>query len=405
MKFRNHIVIILIVAVFIIANISLLSFYNDVWWDSAVYIGMGKYIFGNSGLWEDSRPLVWPLILGFLWKIGFNIVLAGRILEIILGSLAIFMAYILGKKIFNKKIALLASLFLALSPTFFFFNGVLLTGIISTLFSLIGIYFLIQRKYMISGLLFGIAFMTRFLQLFVFVVVLLVAFIYLRKIKIENLIKLVIGFAAAIAPFLFFNHIMYNNELFPLFQQFLLSSNSGWFNFQPLSFYFIHLFKENFLYLLFVPGIILMLRKKNMNKIIIVSIFLMFFIFFNIIKQKEMRFLILLFPYMYLLMSYSVFFIVDKLKNQYAQKIIFIIVGISLIFSLINISALYKNDLNKFDKYEILQNKFKSDDVSGNLWVSNPVISVFSDKKVGKLMYYPFFDEEKKKECRRQSQK
>ncbi len=400
---RNDKTIYVIAILFLIVKLFTLSYYDIVWWDSAVYIGMGKHIFGDSGLWEDSRPIVWPLMLGFLWKTGFNVILFGRILEIILGSLVILMTYIIGKKISNKKIALLASIFLAFSPTFFFFNGVMLTGIVSTFFSLTGIYFFIGRKYIISGLLLGIAFMARFLQLFVFSSALLVALIYLNRVKIENLIRLVMGFAASTAPFLIFNHIMYNNELFPLFQQFLLSSNSGWFNFQPVNFYFIQLFRENFLYLMFAPGIILMLRMKNISRITIVGIFLLFFIFFNLIKQKEMRFLILLLPYIYLLASYSIFFIADKLKNNYAKKTIFVIVGASIAFSLINISTLYKNELNKFDKYKILQDQFEADEISGDLWVSSPVIPVFSDKKISKLMYYPFFNQEKNEELVKES--
>jgi len=57
---------------FIISKILFLLYENNVWWDAAVYIGMGKYIFslGDAGFWEASRPIVWPIILGFLWKIN-----------------------------------------------------------------------------------------------------------------------------------------------------------------------------------------------------------------------------------------------------------------------------------------------------------------------------------------------
>ncbi|MBI2656782.1 hypothetical protein HYX03_03515, partial [Candidatus Woesearchaeota archaeon] len=104
-SFLSHIrknKIVYIVALFFIAKFLTLQNYKTVWWDAAVYINMGKYIysFGNAGLWEASRPIVWPLILGFLWKSGFNAIILGRVMEIVFGSLCIYLAYLIGRRIF-----------------------------------------------------------------------------------------------------------------------------------------------------------------------------------------------------------------------------------------------------------------------------------------------------------------
>ena len=173
----------IIILFFFFIKLFTLSYYNVVWWDSAVYIGMGKYIFslGSSGLWESSRPILWPLILGLLWKSGLNPILSGRIAEIIFGSLCVLLTYLIGKKLFNEKTALLASVFLALSPTFFFFNGIMLTEAVSTFFVLLGVFFLIEKKHLISGIFFGMAFMARFLQIFVFLSVILIYLLYPDK--------------------------------------------------------------------------------------------------------------------------------------------------------------------------------------------------------------------------------
>src|SRR3989338_4171249 len=128
---RKNKIICIILFLFFAAKFFTLPNYRIVWWDSAVYTGMGKYIysFGNAGLWEATRTVAWPLMLGFLWKIGLNAVFVGRILEIVFGSLCILLAYLIGKKLFNERTGLLASALLAFSPTFFFFNGVMLTEI------------------------------------------------------------------------------------------------------------------------------------------------------------------------------------------------------------------------------------------------------------------------------------
>ena len=87
--------IIAIILFFIAANILFLRFYNEIWWDSAVYIGMGKHIYslGKSGLWEESRPLILPLILGLGWKLGLNVVYFGRAISLIFSAITIFLTY------------------------------------------------------------------------------------------------------------------------------------------------------------------------------------------------------------------------------------------------------------------------------------------------------------------------
>ena len=394
--FRNKIIY-LIIFFFILIKLVTIYYYKDVWWDSSVYIGMGKYIysFSNAGLWESSRPIVWPLILGFFWKIGFDIVLWGRIIEIVFGSLCILLTYLVGSKLFNQKIALLASIFLALSPTFFFLNGIMMTEIVSTFFSLAAIYFFIDKKHFASGIFFGIAFMTRYLQLFVLFVVIISILVFNKK-NIEYIRRIIIGFVVAITPFLILNQILYNNAFFPFVQQIFLSKNSGWFNYYPLSYYFIELFKENFLYLLSIFGFILIFRNKNMNKMVIGSTFIIFFIFFNLIKQKEMRFLVILFPYMYLLISFAVFYLFDFFSN--IRNLLYTIVIISVLSSFITTSNYYKSESGKMNEYATFQAIFENIDSDAKIWISHPILGVSSNKKIDEIMYYPIFDEEKKNE-------
>ena len=154
---------------------SIFLFNSDIWWDSAVYIGMGKYLFslGNVGLWEPARPLVLPFFLGLFWKLGFNAVIFGRILEVGFSAGCLCLTYLIGKNVFNEKIGLLSAFLLAFSPSFLFYSSTILTGIPSTFFALLSVYFLIKKNYFFSGLFVGLSFMTRFLQLFVLLVIVL----------------------------------------------------------------------------------------------------------------------------------------------------------------------------------------------------------------------------------------
>lgn len=400
MPLKNNMGIIVIIVLFLCANILFLISYNDVWWDSAVYIGMGKYIYslGNSGFWESSRPVIWSLLLGFLWKIGLNVISAGRVMEILFGGLCILFTYLIGKKLFGKKTALLSSIFLALSPTFFFFDGIMLTEIVSTFFALVAIYFFIEKKYFLSGVLIGISFMTRFLQVFVLISVFLAILMSPNQKNIKNLKRVMTGFLLVIMPFLTLNQIFYNNALYPFLQQIFLSSNSGWPNHHSIGYYFIELFNENFLYLSSILGLMLIFKKKGMNKTLIATIFLVFFVFFNLIKQKEMRFLIVLLPYMYLFMSFSLLQFLNRLKNKTAKSLFIALIIVSFVLSLNTIYTYHKNELNKNNPYAAFQGKLKETGSNSSIWISNPVITVFRDIKADKLMYYPVFNKDKKDE-------
>lgn len=373
--------------IFLAVKLITLSSYKTAWWDASVYTGMGKYIYslGDAGLWENSRPIVWPLMLGFFWKIGINPSIAGKITEIILGSLCILLTYFIGKKIFSGKTGLIAAFFLAISPTFFFFDGIMLTEIASTFFALLAIYFLTKERHFLFGLFFGISFMTRFLQLFAFAGI--IAALICNKKSAKTIKKAFFGFVMAVLPYMALNQAMYNNAFLPFIKQVFLTANSGWANHRPLAYYFMELFRENFLYLLFIAGIFLSFRKKG-SKLVTFPLILTF-LFFILMRQKEMRFLIILMPYMYLLVSNA---LLHFSRKSYIKKSIPFLLILLFAFSAIKISVNLAEESRKENKYSELQDILESS--SGNIWVSSPIIAAESDKGIGRLFYYPVFGQD-----------
>ncbi|MBI2655797.1 glycosyltransferase family 39 protein [Candidatus Woesearchaeota archaeon] len=371
--------------------------YKLVWWDASVYIGMGKSIFsfGNAGLWESTRPIIWPIILGFFWKIGLNEVLVGRIIEIALGGLCILLTYKIAEKPFGRKTALLSALFLAVSPAFFFFNGIMLTEIVSTFFALLGLYLFINKRFLFSGMLLGLAFLSRFLQFLIFISLFAAVLFYFNKKNIRVLLKVIIGFVVVLVPYIIFNQVLYNDIMFPFTQHVTITKNSGWLNYQPLSYYFFEMFKENIFYLLSFLGVILAFKSKDSNKKIVASAFFIAFVFFNSLNQKEMRFLIILMPYMYILVSSSIVSVSEKFKNNFYKNMFAVLIVLSLMFSSYNTYLLYQQESAKQNPYAELEIRFT--DANGVIWTSNPVIAASSSKKI-ELMYYPFFSVNKKNE-------
>jgi len=356
-----------------------------MWWDPSVYLGMGKYLFsfGKAGLWEASRPIVMPMILGLLWKLKLTFL--NNLLQTFFSLGCIYLIYLIGKEAFDEKIALLSALFLSLSPTFIFFGFLQLTDIPSTFFALLGIYLFIKNKGLLSGLFLGIAFMTRFLQLFVFII-LFISLVCRKK----NLIKFVFGFSIPVIPYLAFNLIMYSNPLYPFLLQSWMTQHTGWVYNQPWPFYFLGLLKENFLFLFSIPAIYFIFKKTDYKKISILSIFIIFFLFFTLTKHKEMRFILVFLPYVYMLAVVGISNSLKLIKNKKISFIFFAsIISLALLHSIIQINIPKSNDYTPFWNYTA------QEEVKSNIWVSNPMFIAKSDKKADELIYYPLYNSSK----------
>jgi len=390
---REHKAFLLIFLIFIILKLFSLFVAHDIWWDSSVYVGMGKYVFsfGKVGLWEESRPLIWPLMLGFLWKIGLDYVFFGKLLVILFSLGILILTYLIAYKLFDKKIAVVAVLFLSLSQTFFLFNNVMYTEIPSAFFTLLGFYFFISKKYNFSGLFLGIAFMTRFFQIFAFIplFLLLTYFIAKKKESIKSLFDFSLFFIIPMIPYLILNYFLYSNIFYPFLLQSFMTKYTGWIFYQPFNFYFIGLVKENILVLFSVIGLIFIFRKPEINKISLATLLLFLFIPYTFAAHKEMRLLISTLPFLYILSSYGVFYFADLFKKR-KTLILSLLLVIFLFFNIPNI---------KFDAYEdnldLFYDYVKNTRIGNGLWISNPAFIAYSGYKADELIYYPLYNSKK----------
>jgi len=376
----------------VIAIVYLSSFFvqHDIWWDSSVYLGMGKFLYssGDVGLWEASRPIVQPLILGFFWKLGFDAVLLGKIIVVLFSLGIIFLTYLIAVDLFDKKIAFIASLLLSLSSTFFLFVNILHTEIPSTFFALLGFYFFIKKRYNFSGSFLGIAFMTRFFQIFAFIplFLLLTYLIMKKKESINSMVMFLIFFLIPVIPYLVLNYFLYNNPFYPFLLQAFMTTHTGGNFYQPFYFYFINLVKENILSLFSLLGLIFIFKKPNFKKISIAVVFLSVFVPYNLIAHKEMRLLIPTLPFLYILTSYGIFYF----ANLFKKKKVLILSLLLIVFLLFNIPKL------KFEEYEdnldVFYDYVESAKIDNGLWISNPAFIAYSDLKSDELIYYPLYD-------------
>ena len=390
MSLRNNIGIIIIILAFICANAIFLSFYKDVWWDSSVYIGMGKYIFfsGKSGLWEESRPLILPLILGIGWKLGFDAVYFGRLVSIIFAILVIIVTYKIGIKLFSRKIGLLAAFFTAFSYNFLFFSPNILTEIPSAFFVLLAFYSFLNNRFFLMGLFSGIAIMTRLFHVFTLIGFFLIFFFYFpgKPNFHKKLFYAALGFLITIIPYFLLNYYLYNDMLLPFKTQSHLTRTTGWMMYKEYGFYFAGLFKENFflISLLSLPFAF----KRNYRFYAITLPPSIYIIIFSFVRHKEMRFMLVILPFLYLLASYCLTQIYLKIRHKRLALVFFyIVIAIWMIMTFISFKGIFLYKYQRDDQgFLYFQDYLKNN--NGNVWITNPLYALYSDGKINGLLYF-----------------
>ncbi len=382
-KIREHWMIAFLAVLFV--SIQCISLFSsaDLWWDASVYIGMGKYIYslGHAGLWESERPLVWPLMLGFFWKIGMNEILWGKILTIFFSTGCIILIYALGLRYCNKTTAIISSLFLGFAPIFFLYTGVLHTEIPAAFFLLLGIYYYEKHQFL-AGLLFGISMMTRFFQIIVIIPILL----YIIMRKRQEFFHYIGGFGIPLLLFFSVNWFLYHNPVQPFILQAYMTQNTGWIFHQPWGYYFIEIFKENIFFIGALAGIYAIFKEKNSEKLLIAAVFILGFIPFIFEAHKEMRLLISLLPFLALLTAYGIY---SLLETVHRKKIVYILLIIFWIGYTIP-----QLQFNTYDDHLDFFYAAVADAPQEGLWISNPSMIAYTDRTAG-LIYFPLYNTEK----------
>lgn len=385
---KGHAGIFILLSVFLVVKLFFLFQPHIVIWDEAVYLGMGKYIFslGKLGLWEHVRPVLFPMMLGFFWRISLDPVLAGRLLLSLFSLGIISLIYLIGANIFDRKSALLASIIFSFSPVFFFLGFHLYTEIPAVFFVLAALCLFLKKRFYLSGLMVGLAFLTKFpAALFL---VCLIPFLKNYK-KVHYLI---LGFLTAMVPFLIFNYFMYGSFLIPLLDaRTVIAGVLGCnvLNYQPWYYYLIAIFKENFLYLFSVVGIILSIKRFDRKRGTLLLFLFLPLIYFMQLHCRDYRYLVLFLPFAALFMGCGLSFLVKKLDRRvFCMVAVFIL----LVSAYSGISSyLWLEPAPELDIVQDYYSYLEGMAVGREVWVSNPITSLYTSGKVN-LVYYPVYD-------------
>lgn len=393
--------IFLLIGIYLAIQFLFLKNNLSVLWDEAVYIGIGKYIYSgaNIGLWENFRPLGFPLILGFLWKIKLDVILFGKIIALAFSALYIYVSYLIAKEIFNEKTAIISAVLISLVPVFFFEASKIMTEIPAGFFVLLAFYFFIKERIYLSAIFSGIAFLFKFPSGLIFLGLFLLLVIdkrFLDSAKFSGV------FLLTIAPYLLFNMISSGNAFSPILSAASHQSNVVYAvhnTFLNFSYYLINAVKQNYLIMFFFLALFFYdyKNKKARNLFLILLIYLAYF---SLIINKQERFMLIFLPLIVIISSYGIlkfFEVFEKyiLKKIYGKKskAIFKLFAVFLIFlaivpMFISVSKFYsqfhpdyKNRPIVSEYYEYFKNK--NDTV---ILTTDPVPAAYTDKK-----FLPFY--------------
>ena len=378
----------------LIVRLFYLSLGHPLWWDSHVYIGMGKYIFsgGEIGIWESFRPLAHPLLLGAFWKLGFNPIVAGKILDLLFSLVSVYLTYLIGKKIFNEEVGLISSLILSLTSLFIMLTGLILTEPLAITFSLLGLYFFIGQqtkfKLFLAGFFISLSFLTKFPQGIIFAALIFVLITKKDHIltKIKNVSVTTAGFLVPVIPYLIFNYFRYPNLFEPFISGSWIVTTSTWVYGSGIAFYFLQFFLRHWIYLFFFIYLYYFFKEKQWsdpNKTAILMTIILFLLYFTFqVPRKEVRYLTVVLPFLAITVAYSAIKIYSKLKTKpkpALRPVAFVV--ICLLMTIIHIPvSLYFEAVPTFEQ-EIIKT-VDDHNITGPIMTTDPSFVSFADQPV-----------------------
>ncbi len=373
-----------ILGISVLCRLILVAIPQAVWWDTAVYVGMAKYIYsaGHIGFWESLRPPLWPIIIGPFIKLGLPIIPTLQILEIIIGCGAIALIYSIGERI-SKHLGLYAAIIFSFTPFVFFFTSIPLSDLPSMTLGLFGLWLILNKRFYIGGLILNLTFLMRF-PMGLFLVVACAFLLSVRepiKYRLQSITQIILGFLTLLIPYFIINFIQYGDVLQPLKDGGSAVNTAANLSLQSLSFYLVELIKDSPLFVVGIIGFIFYLyhyrRVRNQPELMLMSWMLVICgSYFSLISHKELRYSTPFLPAIAIFTAYGLSLISSSIASRY--KYIAGVLTVAMIILLpINANSYYAGKdfmSQRLDYYSFLQNQ-----AGARVVTSSPPLTVFTN--------------------------
>ncbi len=283
-------------------SIAAASFLNEgMWWDEAVYLGLGSsiqkgfYSLSASEMVDTFRPPVFPLIISpFSGSVPLS-----RMLVMLISALSIAAVYFMSKEIFGKDVALFSSLFVSTNQLFVFFSTKILSESLFVLVLSASMLFFLRRRRpanaFASGAFAGLSLMTRYLGTILLAsYAAYLAYLFIVKKDREVLTSaafMSVGFMLAVSPWLAMSHAYYGSIFGAYFDNFAVYSGSFASDFSSFPADFYGIFGLQIIPL--ALGLYIMLRDGNTGyRPLLLLLFALPLAFFLMTFHREPRYVL-----------------------------------------------------------------------------------------------------------------
>ena len=367
-----------------------------LWWDEAEYAATAKlWAFGIPYNIDPQRPPLFQLLEAIVFKLGLGEQTIKFILVLIPSAFLVFVIYLLGKEMYDKKIGLIAAFLATVSWTFVFWTSRAQPDFLSMSFQVLSILFIWKfwkgkdnktLFIILAGAFAAIGFLLKVSGLLVPLIIGIFIIVKDRiyAFKNKNYYYFALTFILTLLPYLIWSYINFGT-LFGFSTGYSNAINTptpfGWYNLN-----FFYLLTENLLFILFIFGIIIGLKfllyfdillkdKKelldpNLFGIVVLITVSAFYIFY--IRGTEDRWVFLWLPFIFFFAGNSLLFIYKKGIKYNKIIILFLIIGLLFIgYSQLN----HANNLIKIKQTSYFPVK------QAGLWLkenSNPEDKIFS---------------------------
>jgi len=343
----NLILFILLIAFVIFRFYFFFSTVNQpLWWDEAYYMNNARTWLGQIQ-WEvdAKRPILFPLILTFFSLLGFKSEILPRLFVLFCSIATVPLIFGVGKLLFNKRVALVSALVMAVFWSFSFFSYRILVDVPLTFLWLATIYFFFNsyfknksyKHFILAGILLGLSFLMKFSSI-ILVALISIYLLTTEKSKIFVNKKIIIFYLFSfltVLPFFMWQYLAYGNPL-----AFFFGASGGershtfiqaLFDQAIFSFKAMHPIFYIFLgigFLITLANTLLLSNKihqknsmANKSYFVILWVFLalLFFGWFDYGSYIEERYFFIFYPALFILVGEGVLFVYEKIKNYNKQ--------------------------------------------------------------------------------------
>lgn len=430
---KNSGIILIIILIFaLILRLKYLTINQAVWYDEAEYLSAAKnWAFGYPSYeLHYVRPALLPFVMFILYKVGATEIVF-RILILIFSMIGVIFTYLVGKELFDKRIALIATTLISFFYVHLFYTARIMTDIPSAAMWLVSLWLFwkgyILKESKIYLWLFGFFIIVTILMRFPAGLLMLIIILFLsitEKLKFLRNKDLWTSFLIAVItlfPYSLWYYLTYNKipiigaaefyqsvnyltTYLQLLPNVIFSPIPGISNLsQVLGNYLVLLFIVGLGTIIFnlIIGYDMIIKDKKLNNFFFIILWLVIpFIYFAFFAGQvpEDRYLIYIYPVIFYFVGFTLITLSNFLKRQYKYgSFIGIIIIIFVIISTSITQAQYADKLIKIKSSSyiefrqagnwIKENSNKEDRV---IAAGVPQLSYYSEREI---IYWPDLEE------------